>query len=720
MVFSSVGFVSTNAEGEEVVATTPALFETEGYTLVSENQNFMLYASMDTGDFCIYDIATGKYRFSGQTAVLDQDNEAFELNTGRIKTELVSMLAINYVQLSTVASTAVPLYLNSYAYCVMDSNVTTTKIKNGYRAEYYFSDIGTTIPVEIVLDKTGFSATIVGKDIKIGKKFRVVSISLLPGFMAADKEYSGYVFVPSGSGALIPLNATKGDIATYSEMVYGDDTALKVEEYTSEGRDIKLPVYGIKCDDTAITAIITEGDATAKINADSDSFSTSFTRVYSQYVTSVIDSTTLFESNYENQRIIYGAEDRKNLTDYSVKYVFLSGDNANYSGMAKVYRDYLKLESKAEEPKLMLSLYGAAEKKSSFLGIPYTKQISLTSFDNAKSIASYFNKKDISVAIQYIGWNNSGIYNKKAANKYSPVSVLGGKKKLSSLISYLKDNGNDIYLDNDFMLIKKSGRGYSVYSDVCKSIFNTRTPIYRFMLSVYVPVNNENPSYLLTPENVESSANKFLKKYKADAGISLSGFGEKLYSAFSLDVSRNDTLKTFEKILKKYHSEQKTALNGANAYAIKYADTLYTVPTTSDANVLFSESVPFIQMVLHGSVSYSGEYGSSILDCIEYGANPYYYGISSDAGILMETSYNWLYGSTFDNWKKEAANIFKEYNAVYKKLYDKKIVSHQRENNVSKTTFEDGTVIYVNRNENAVEIDGVSVKSFGYAVAGGR
>ena len=719
MVFSSVGFVSASAEGEEV-ATTPALFETEGYTLVAENSNFMLYASMDTGDFCIYDIATGKYRFSGQTAVLDQDNEAFELNTGRIKTELVSMLAINYVQLSTVASTAVPLYINSYAYCVMDSNVTTTTIKNGYRAEYYFSDIDTTIPVEIVLDKTGFSATIVGKDIKIGKKFRVVSISLLPGFMAADKEYSGYVFVPSGSGALIPLNATKGDIATYSEMVYGDDTALKVEEYTSEGRDIKLPVYGIKCDDTAITAIITEGDATAKINADSDSLSTSFTRVYSQYVTSVIDSTTLFESNYENQRIIYGAENRKKLTDYSVKYVFLHGDSANYSGMAQVYRDYLKLEGKAREPKLMLSLYGAAEKKASFLGIPYTKQIALTSFDNAKSIASYFNKKDVPLAIQYIGWNNSGIYNKKAANKYSPVSVLGGKKKLSSLISYLSNNGNEIYLDNDFMLIKKSGRGYSVYSDVCKSIFNTRTPIYRFMLSVYVPVNNENPSYLLTPENVESSAGKFLKKYKADAGISLSGFGEKLYSAFSLEVSRSDTLKTFEKILKNYHSKQKTALNGANAYTLKYANALYTVPTTSDGNLLFSESVPFIQMVLHGLVSYSAESGNDVLDCIEYGANPYYYGISSDAGILMETSYNWLYGSTFDNWKKEAANVFEEYNSVYKKLYDKKIVSHQRENNVSKTTFEDGTVIYVNRNENAVEIDGVSVKSFGYAVAGGR
>ncbi|MBR3300112.1 MAG: hypothetical protein IKI68_01350, partial [Clostridia bacterium] len=510
LISSSLFPISVFADGDEV-STAPALFQDDGYTLVADNQKYMLYANMENGDFCLYDVAENKPWFSGQNKVLDQDDEAFELNAGRIKTELVSMLALNYVQLSTVASTAVPLYMNSYAYSVMDSNVTTKQIKNGYRAEYRFSDIDTTIPVEIMLNKSGFTATIVGKDIKIGKKFRVVSISLLPGFMAADKSYGGYAFVPSGSGAIIPFNATRGEVATYSKMVYGNDTALKVDEYTSENRDIKVPVYGIKLDDTAITAIITKGDSTAKINADSDSLSTSFTRVYSQYITSVIDSTTLFESNYENQRVIYGAEERKNLTDFSVKYCFTYGKKANYSGMAEVYRNYLNLKGKSEKPRLMLSLYGAAEKKASFLGIPYTKQISLTSFDEAKKIVKYFNDKDISVTTRYIGWNNNGIYNKKAASQFSPLGVLGGKSDLKDFVNVANKNGNRAFLDNDLMLIKKSGNGFSVYSDVCKSIFNTRTPIYRFMLSVYVPVNNEDPSYLLTPKNVVKASNGYLK-----------------------------------------------------------------------------------------------------------------------------------------------------------------------------------------------------------------
>ncbi len=710
LVFSCTFAVSVNA------AETAA----DGLTLVAENGDYRLYADMESGDFAVYDLLADKWWHSGRKAVLDKNSEESVLNTGRIKTELVSLVSVNYVQLSTIASTAVPLYQNSYAYCVNGDGVKCKKINNGYRVEYYFSDIDTTVPLEITLNSKGISARIPGKDLKIGKDYRVISISLLPGFMAEQAKSDGYVFVPSGSGAIIPFDQAKGDITSYSEMVYGDDTALKVEEYAGESKNIYVPVYGIKCGENGIAAVITKGDATAKINADSASLSTSYTRVYSQYITSIVDSTTLFESNYENQRIINGAENRKNLGDFSVDYYFLHGSKANYSGMAEVYRNYLKLNKKAQSPKLMISVYGAAEKKASFLGIPYTKKIALTSFEDSVKMLKYFNDSGIPVGMQYIGWNNSGINNIKAASNYAPVSVLGGKKGIGKLLEYAVTGGNEVFLDNDFMLIKKSGNGFSAFSDVCKSVFNTRTPIYRFMLSVYVPANNENPSYLLTPENVEKASDKFLKKYKADAPLSLAGFGEKLYSDFSSDISREESKASFDKIMKKFSQKNMLAITGANAYTYKYTDTIFKLPLASDGNILFSESVPFVQMVLHGAVSYSADEGRDILDCIEYGASPYYYGISADAADLMETSYNWLYGSEFKNWREQAAECFKEYNSVYKDLYDKKITEHSRKDGVSKTVFENGTVIYVNRNGTAVTVDGITVEPNGYAVRGGR
>ena len=58
---------------------------------------------------------------------------------------------------------------------------------------------------------------------------------------------------------------------------------------------------------------------------------------------------------------------------YSVSFYPIYGDNADYVGMADVYRDYLKqkynLENIKEENMLALKLIGGSSVKNSFLGI---------------------------------------------------------------------------------------------------------------------------------------------------------------------------------------------------------------------------------------------------------------------------------------------------------------------------------------------------------------
>lgn len=690
-----------------------------GYTHIASSGSLTLYADMKSGDFAVYDSESARTWYSGQQEVLDSENPISQLNSGRVKTELVSMLALNYVQMSTIASTAVPLYQNSYAYCVNEGNVTVRSVKNGYRADYYFADLDITVPIEVTLDENALNVRIIGEELKAGNDYLITSVALLPGFMAGDDRYQGYLFVPSGSGGTIPFASGKGEIAEYSEMVYGDDLAIEQEEYEGESKNIHVPVYGIKSGNTAITAIIVSGDSSARITAQADSLSSSFTRVYSEYVTSIIDSTTLFESNYENQRIIYGAEKREEYFDYEVRFEFLNGDSADYSGIAQTYREYLDLKSTALKPSLKLTLYGAAEKKASFLGIPYKKSIALTSFKQAREITETLRESGVDTALRYIGWNNSGINNKKVASKFAPVSVLGGKSGFKELYGYLEKSGDPFYFDLDLMLLQKSGNGFSVFSDVCKSIFNTRTPIYEYMRSVFVPVNNRDPHYLLTPSNVKEAADKFLKQYNYGGGLSFSQMGGAVYSDFKTGGERFECIEFFEDILKETSDKHTVALDAPNAYAFKYTDTIYNIPMSNDGNLLFDSSVPFLQMVLHGSVSYGAESGCDLLDCIEYGADPSVCGIYCSADGLIETDYNWLYDSSFENWRDEAAEIFNEYNEVYKNLYDRKIVRHSSKDGVSETEFDNGTVIFTNRTDKAAERDGVTVPAGGCKVIGG-
>ena len=485
-------------------------------------------------------------------------------------------------------------------------------------------------------------------------------------------------------------------------------------------QNILVPVYGIKYSDSAVAAIITSGDSSAYISAQADSSTTSFSRVYSEYVTAIVDRTTLFESNYENQRIIYGAEERKNFEDYAVDYVFLRGDKANYSGMASVYREMLNLKNEAAKPSLELTLYGSATKKSSFLGIPYTKKIALTTFNQAKKIVEELNGNGTTVTLRYIGWNNNGIENKKIPTKFSPVSVLGGKKEFKKLYNFINESENSVFYDLDFTTIRKSGRGFSLFSDVCRSIFNTRTPQYKYMRSVYVPVNTENPSYILKPAAVAEAADKFFDRYKYESGISLDKIGELLYSDFSKkSTTRAESKKLFCSILEKAAKDYEISVDSGNAYTYPYADRIHELPVTNDGNLLFSESVPFVQMVLHGAVSYSAPSGSELLDCLEYGANPAYSGIYADDKTLIETSFNWLYGATYTKWADKAAKDFSLFDEVYKKLYNKTMIEHSASNGVSVTVFEDGTKIYVNRNEEVAVLDGAEIPANGYAVIGG-
>ena len=56
---------------------------------------------------------------------------------------------------------------------------------------------------------------------------------------------------------------------------------------------------------------------------------------------------------------------------------------------------------------------------------------------------------------------------------------------------------------------------------------------------------------------------------------------------------------------------------------------------------------------------------------------------------------------------------------MYASLYDQAIVSYEEADGVSKTVFENGAAVLVNRSEQPVTADGVEVPARDYVVTGG-
>lgn len=236
---------------------------------------------------------------------------------------------------------------------------------------------GDNLVVRIPTSEIVYPRTAIARDGEV-VGFPLCTVSVLQYFGAADREQSGYMFVPDGSGALIYLNNGKTSASQYLRPVYGSNGSLApIREAITVEEQVFLPVFGMKSGDQAFLAIIESGDATARTAADVAGRSDSYNKVYAQFVLIPQAQTTLkgdvsnkFSiTNMKVQTRMNVYQSRMCLEDIVIRYCFLHGDDADYMGMAECYRNYLvekgaltRLTTSGDIP-LYLEVVGAATRQ---------------------------------------------------------------------------------------------------------------------------------------------------------------------------------------------------------------------------------------------------------------------------------------------------------------------------------------------------------------------
>ena len=243
--------------------------------------------------------------------------------------------------------------LRGFSEAVENGRVFCEKIENGVRITYCFDNYEISVPVEYVLREDSLSATIDTPNICEGSSYILVSVSLAPFLCSAQNSSAdSYLFIPSGSGALMYAKETPEYERTYTGEVYGTDATRPVTESISNDKAIRLPVFGVKDGESAILGIIEKNSGSAFIEATSGSVKTGYSNVY----------PTFYIRGYD----VFDKGNYKRMTDdlirfseliskepISVGYYPLINEEADYNGMAKKYREYLQgnelSESKIEE-----------------------------------------------------------------------------------------------------------------------------------------------------------------------------------------------------------------------------------------------------------------------------------------------------------------------------------------------------------------------------------
>lgn len=712
---------------ESTVSPQTAAALNNGMTAVAENEEYILLADMQTAYFELFVRSTGQRISSNLTK---EETERDSIAKAKFKRALESQIVITYRD--AVLKQEITLAGGTLK---AGSEIKTVKAKNGFDAEYSFNDVGISLTAEYRIDGNGLTATVRGSSVKeIDKdKYFLVSADILPYFGAAGTDKNGYIFVPDGCGALIYYNNGKTS-SGYSQSVYGNDAARMLESSPTVEETVRLPIYGMKTDNSAFIAVLENGAANSKINAYVSGTYNSYNSVCGNYIFRNSDLYSFGNSSSATTYRMY-QEGIDGSSRYTVRYIPVLEEPFDYNAMAHKYRKYLETKlgkrSVDSSDKLFAEIYGAAETQKTFLGIPYRATTPLTKYGEVADINVELKDKGVDgVIIQYKNWEAGNVKN-KVPDKLRIIGKLGGGKKFNTMLNMLKKSGTDIYLDLNFTHYTYNGHGYSTRFNSAELLSKTTAVQRKFLLSTLYEDDDAPWSYLLNMKSFKKAVNKYYASANGlNAGFSLSSLGSDIYTDyFGQSSSRNITENYFTEAAKTFSKEKSLITSGGNAYMLPFVGFINSVPVTSSDFDIEDETVPFYQLSLSGLIGMStppinqnGNPEKAFLKAIETGISPGYLWIKSDSYILKNTAYNNLYGATFDGWSDTAAKHYSEWRKVRQAVGGSRIISHKNlSRDVTCTVYENGTAVLVNYGDVAyTDENGNSVKAVSYSISGGN
>ncbi|MBQ8953130.1 MAG: hypothetical protein IJ048_03355 [Clostridia bacterium] len=601
------------------------------------------------------------------------------------------------------------------------SKVEALLAQNGYDGEAYAFD-QSRIAGESSLSGAVFNVTLSYRleggdlvlsvpyeDIRYTASYPIINLTPLPYFGAAGTAQEGYIMVPEGGGSLIRYNNGKNSQTAYYSNLYGWDYGAARTVLINETRS-NFPVYAMTGNGEAFLCVLEEGASLAGINADVSGRNNS-------YNTASVTYTVLHNDQYEvsaktTQRI-YMFE--RQLPDITATQRYRFVDSESYVDLAACYGDYLTgargLDGTAsEEAPVVISLVGAIEKTVKRGGIPMTASVALTDFSQAQAIVEALNAEGLGqLRVRYEGWANGGVA-QRVFSRVKTEGVLGGQKGLERFVQAAQAAGNEVYLDGMSMFTYRSGvlQGFNYFADAAKHTTRDRVKLYPYSPIFFTEARWLDSFYFAKPAYIARMAENFAGAAAgAGANVSYRDVGYLLGGDYDpKDITtREESLAQQQAIMAEAAGRgMKVMIRSGNDYALSGADIIADMDLFGNGYSIVDEDVPFYQIALHGRVDYAseslnmtGDWQTTLLRSAEYGAGLAFTFMGAPADVLVDTHYTQYTGTSWEAVGGEAVAALVKYREDMRGLNSQRITGHTYlAENVARTTYEDGTLVYVN------------------------
>lgn len=610
------------------------------------------------------------------------------------------------------------------------AGITLDMVTDEYEKIGYNTEVPThanfMITIDYTLTSDGLHINVPTGQIKYDSdNYNLYSISVLPFFGVSVTEMDGYMFIPDGSGALFDIKNKSSN--AISLPFYGPDHTQWTKSVATNMQQTTLPVFGIQHGGNSFIAQITNGESQGTIECHPSNSVYPYAYITTSY--EINEFETYASGGLSTLSNLLKFAEKPYADDVSIEYNFLTGENADYVGMAKKIRNkiFSDKEKQADDGlKFYYETYGTVLRNETFIGYVYNAKRSLTTIEECKQIYDRLREGGVeNIALRYNNW-----YSDKYVNELSQIGKvsgkIGSKNDFKELTEYLAAN-NDTFYPNIEMVMEKNTSALSAASSHSKLMEGTLVK-YGQESDLYQKAITVDFERLVVKSGVIlNKLDGILKKMSNlnTNALSLSTVGSALFSDFSTNtVHRESVKKDMQAILEKVSENNKVMVEVGNAYVFPYVDDIINIPM-SDSNLSFEEqSVPFLQIVLHGYVSYAGEplnladnRSVAFLKAIEYGAGIRYILNYAQPDMVKNTNYSSLYSTYYERWIDEAVSDYQEAAKALDGVQNCCITDHQMlANKVFMTTYENGTSIIVNYNDSDYLYNSVTVAANGFAV----
>lgn len=699
-------------------SNTVASKQLEGHTLIAENDTYELY---------LYEPALSIIVRNKNTQTLMRstvrDDEMLSGVNDTWKGFLQSGIVIELQEDTNTIQRKVGLEGSG-------ANVSVDRIEGGFLAHIDYSSLNIGFDFEVKLYDDGSITAAIPEDsiYENAENKKIGNIYIFP-LLGNSRlgETDGYMLIPDGNGALIYLDDKEGRFDSgYVQKVYGSDVgvgesyvlSLLWEKYEThnDAQQILAPVFGMvhTQDQLGYLAVIESGEEEASIYATPNG-------AYSEYnwiTASFRKCATYIQPTSNSGGSVTKVTDRIGY-DIKIRYMFVDGDEANYTGLAKRYREYLlekqELQQVDDEFRVRLDFLGADVEN----WMMWKKSVAMTTVEDIQNIYQDLETEGVTDILSlYKGWQSGGIYNLPVTD-FDVESSLGGKKALKELLDDTESKNIDFYLYTDALRAnpETGNTTFNTVKKMDKRLYQEQN--YKTVYDTFVFWTPQK-----TSNNLEVLKNNLQKN--GISNIALSGIGNTLFTYTMSDVMQTRLVGKYlyGEALEELSDSMNLLIEEPIACYWRFAKAMVDMPISDSDYIYTDQSVPFLSIALKGLIPMYGDYVNFeanereyFLKLVETGINPSFYLTYENPSELIYTNSNEVYSSQYSVYREQIITYYNELLKVNEAVNGSVIIGHEiLDNGVTLVTYDNGVKIYINYQDKDETVDGVTVEALSYVI----